>query len=71
MQYILHLCLEDAALTCYSLIPTQKTLMEDFYDVRKQANWSKTKWVDAKQSEVVLINNNKEYKVNLTYNLQN
>ena len=71
MQYILHLCLEDAALTRYSLIPTQKTLMEDFYDVKKQANRSKTKWIDAKQSEVVLINNNKQYKVNLTYNLQN
>ena len=46
MQYILHLCLEDAALTRYSLIPTQKTLMEaDFYEGNKQTEARQSEWM--------------------------
>ena len=45
MQYILHLCLEDAALTRYSLIPTQKTLMEDFYKGNKQTEARQSEWM--------------------------
>ena len=41
----LHLCLEDAALTRYSLIPTQKTLMEDFYEGNKQKEARQSEWM--------------------------